>query len=64
MYSDGLDVRTAAETGEPAGDGCLPDRGGVNLRGGSSVGRADVAHAMLAMIDDPAVVKQAVGVSY
>lgn len=26
--------------------------------------RADVAHAMLAMIDDPATVKQGVGVAY
>ncbi|MDB4867104.1 MAG: epimerase [Cohnella sp.] len=36
----------------------------ANLRGGSSIGRADVAHAMLAMIHDPAVVKHAVGVAY
>ncbi|GAA3496178.1 SDR family oxidoreductase [Streptomyces prasinosporus] len=31
---------------------------------GNVVGRADVAHAMLAMIDDPATVKQGVGVAY
>ena len=37
---------------------------GANLRGGNCIGRADVAHAMLAMIDDPVVVKQAVGVAY
>jgi putative NADH-flavin reductase len=36
----------------------------ANLRGGSSIRRADVAHAMLAMIDDPAVMKHAVGVSH
>jgi putative NADH-flavin reductase len=36
----------------------------ANLRGGGSIGRADVAHAMLVMIDDPAVVKHAVGVAY
>jgi putative NADH-flavin reductase len=36
----------------------------ASLRGGSSIGRADVAHAMLAMIDDPTVVKHAVGVAY
>ncbi|MEU6576032.1 NAD(P)H-binding protein [Streptomyces sp. NPDC046805] len=31
---------------------------------GRFIGRADVAHAMLAMIDDPATVKQGVGVAY
>ena len=31
---------------------------------GRTIARADVAHAMLAMIDDPATVKQAVGVAY
>jgi putative NADH-flavin reductase len=36
----------------------------ANLRGGSTIGRADVAHAMLAMINNPAVVKHAVGVAY
>lgn len=35
-----------------------------NPRAGSKIGRADVAHAMLAMVDDPAVVKRAVGVAY
>ncbi|MCX4724527.1 NAD(P)-dependent oxidoreductase [Streptomyces sp. NBC_01306] len=37
---------------------------GGNPRGGRSISRADVAHAMLAMIDDPASVKQGVGVAY
>ncbi|MDI3408541.1 NAD(P)-dependent oxidoreductase [Streptomyces cavernicola] len=36
----------------------------VNLRGGSTIGRADVAHAMLASVDDPATVKQGVSVAY
>lgn len=31
---------------------------------GWGISRADVAHAMLAMIDDPSVVKQAVGIAY
>jgi putative NADH-flavin reductase len=31
---------------------------------GWSISRADVAHAMLAMIDDPTTVRQAVGVAY
>ncbi|MFI2351264.1 NAD(P)-dependent oxidoreductase [Streptomyces sp. NPDC019443] len=37
---------------------------GANLRGGAKIGRADVAHAMLAMVDDAATLKQAVGVAY
>ncbi|MGP3950308.1 NAD(P)-dependent oxidoreductase [Streptomyces sp. 7N604] len=36
----------------------------ANLPRGGSIGRADVAHAMLAIADDPATVKQAVGVAY
>ncbi|MCT4355859.1 NAD(P)H-binding protein [Streptomyces sp. Je 1-79] len=35
-----------------------------NPRGGRSLARADVAHAMLAMIDDPATVGRGVGVAY
>ncbi|WP_405760820.1 NAD(P)H-binding protein [Streptomyces sp. NBC_01420] len=37
---------------------------GGNPRSGRSISRADVAHAMLALIDDPASVKQGVGVAY
>ncbi|MFF1358653.1 NAD(P)-dependent oxidoreductase [Streptomyces sp. NPDC058297] len=37
---------------------------GGNPRSGRSISRADVAHAMLAMIGDPATVKQGVGVAY
>ncbi|MFB6672231.1 NAD(P)-dependent oxidoreductase [Streptomyces sp. NPDC056390] len=37
---------------------------GGNPRSGRSISRADVAHAMLAMIDDAATVKQGVGVAY
>ncbi|MEB8341608.1 NAD(P)-dependent oxidoreductase [Streptomyces endophyticus] len=33
-------------------------------RAGHFAGRADVAHAMLAMVDNPATVKQGVGVAY
>ncbi|MFF2650898.1 NAD(P)-dependent oxidoreductase [Streptomyces sp. NPDC058045] len=32
-------------------------------RGGRSIARADVAHAMLALVDDPAAVRQGVGVA-
>ncbi|MDV9199513.1 NAD(P)-dependent oxidoreductase [Streptomyces sp. Wh19] len=37
---------------------------GGTPRSGRTVSRADVAHAMLALIDDPASVKQGVGVAY
>ncbi|WP_405685330.1 NAD(P)-dependent oxidoreductase [Streptomyces sp. NBC_00057] len=37
---------------------------GSNPRSGRSISRADVAHAMLALVDDPAAVKQGVGVAY
>ncbi|MFJ4005440.1 NAD(P)-dependent oxidoreductase [Streptomyces sp. NPDC090023] len=37
---------------------------GGSPRGGRTIGRADVAHAMLAMLDDPATVRQGVGVAY
>jgi putative NADH-flavin reductase len=37
---------------------------GGNVPRAYSIGRADVAHAMLAMLDDPATVRQAVGVAY
>ncbi|MEV8398897.1 NAD(P)-dependent oxidoreductase [Streptomyces niveus] len=37
---------------------------GANPRGGSKIGRPDLAHAMLAMLDDPATVRQPVGVAY
>lgn len=35
-----------------------------NPRAGRRMGRGDVAHAMLAMIDDPSLVRRAVGVAY
>ncbi|MET9516151.1 NAD(P)H-binding protein [Streptomyces sp. NPDC002994] len=37
---------------------------GGSPRSGRTIGRADVAHAMLAMLDDPATVKRGVGVAY
>ncbi|MGW1404709.1 NAD(P)-dependent oxidoreductase [Streptomyces sp. NPDC002403] len=37
---------------------------GSTPRSGRSISRADVAHAMLALVDDPASVKQGVGVAY
>ncbi|WP_369207958.1 NAD(P)-dependent oxidoreductase [Streptomyces sp. PU-14G] len=36
----------------------------VNMRGGRAIGRADVAHAMLALAADPAAVRQNVSVAY
>ncbi len=37
---------------------------GANPHSARAIGRADVAHAMLTVVDDPATVKQAVGVAY
>jgi putative NADH-flavin reductase len=37
---------------------------GGTPRSGRSISRADAAHAMLALADDPAAVKQGVGVAY
>jgi putative NADH-flavin reductase len=37
---------------------------GGNPRSARSIGRADVAHAMLSMADDPATLKRGVGVAY
>jgi putative NADH-flavin reductase len=37
---------------------------GGNVPRGYSISRADVAHVMLEMLDDPATVKQAVGIAY
>ncbi|MFE6779880.1 NAD(P)-dependent oxidoreductase [Streptomyces sp. NPDC057702] len=36
---------------------------GANVRDARTLGRADLAHAMLALLDDPGVVRQAVGVA-
>ncbi|MFJ8309030.1 MULTISPECIES: NAD(P)-dependent oxidoreductase [unclassified Streptomyces] len=37
---------------------------GANPRSGRTISRADVAHAMLVFVDNPATVKQGVGVAY
>jgi hypothetical protein len=37
---------------------------GGNVPRGYSISRADAAHAMLAALDDPATLGQAVGVAY
>ncbi|MFE4589562.1 hypothetical protein ACFRK6_07595 [Streptomyces laurentii] len=37
---------------------------GGNPPHGRTIARADVAHAMLAMTDDPATVRRGVGVAY
>ncbi len=37
---------------------------GQNLRRGALVSRADVAHAMLAAVDQPATIRQATGIAY
>jgi nucleoside-diphosphate-sugar epimerase len=37
---------------------------GGNVPRGTSIGRADVAHLMLATVDSPATLKQAIGIAY
>jgi putative NADH-flavin reductase len=37
---------------------------GANVPRGYAISRADTAHAMLAVLDDPATIRQAVGVTY
>jgi uncharacterized protein YbjT (DUF2867 family) len=37
---------------------------GANVARGSTISRADVAHAMLAALDDPATIRRPVGVAY
>jgi putative NADH-flavin reductase len=37
---------------------------GGNVARGSTISRADVAHLMLAVLDDPATIRQAVGIAY
>lgn len=37
---------------------------GANVTQGNLISRADVAHGMLALLDDPATVRQAIGIAY
>jgi putative NADH-flavin reductase len=37
---------------------------GQNLRGGVTISRADVAHLMIAAVDQPATIHQAIGIAY
>ncbi len=37
---------------------------GQNLRGGFQISRADVAHAMLASLNQPETIRQTVGIAY
>jgi hypothetical protein len=37
---------------------------GANVTRGNLISRADVAHGMLALLDDPATVRAAVGIAY
>ncbi|MHA6759987.1 NAD(P)-dependent oxidoreductase [Streptacidiphilus sp. PAMC 29251] len=56
-------VRPPRLTDKPLTGSCRRVVGGAVPRG-MSVSRADVAHAMLAMVDDPATFRQAVGVAH
>ncbi|MFF3317288.1 NAD(P)-dependent oxidoreductase [Streptomyces sp. NPDC003035] len=61
--TDWTSVRPPKLTNKPVTGRYRSVVGGSPPRG-RSLARADVAHAMLAMIDDPATVKQGVGVAY
>ncbi|WP_329118683.1 NAD(P)-dependent oxidoreductase [Streptomyces sp. NBC_01465] len=61
--TDWTSVRPPRLTNKPV-SGVYRTVVGGNPSRGRTVARADVAHAMLAMIDDPATVKQGVGVAY
>ncbi|MGA5197228.1 NAD(P)-dependent oxidoreductase [Streptomyces exfoliatus] len=61
--ADWTSVRPPKLTDKPATGRYRTVVGGTPPRG-RSLARGDVAHAMLAMIDDPATVKQGVGVAY
>jgi len=56
-------VRPPRLTDKPLTGSCRRVIGGAVPRG-MSISRADVAHAMLTMVDDPSTFRQAVGVSY
>jgi uncharacterized protein YbjT (DUF2867 family) len=55
-------VRPPKLTDEPA-KGTYRRAIGANVRRGHSVPRADLAAAILAMVDDPATVREGVGVA-
>ncbi|WP_369145929.1 NAD(P)-dependent oxidoreductase [Streptomyces sp. R44] len=61
--ADWTSVRPPKLTNKPGTGRYRRVVGGTPSRG-RSLARADVAHAMLAMIDDPATVRQGVGVAY
>ncbi|MFE0649181.1 NAD(P)-dependent oxidoreductase [Streptomyces sp. NPDC059534] len=61
--ADWTSVRPPKLTNKPVTGAYRTIVGGTPPRG-RSLARADVAHAMLAMIDDPATVRQGVGVAY
>ncbi|MBC9719316.1 SDR family oxidoreductase [Streptomyces sp. TRM66268-LWL] len=61
--TDWTSVRPPKLTDKPV-TGTYRTQVGGNPRSSRAIGRADVAHAMLAMTEDPATVKQGVGVAY
>jgi putative NADH-flavin reductase len=65
LRDSGLDwtvVRPPQLTGKPL-TGAYRTAYGQNLRGGFRVSRADVAHLMLRVIDEPETVKQTIGIA-
>ncbi|MFF8956272.1 NAD(P)-dependent oxidoreductase [Streptomyces sp. NPDC014894] len=61
--ADWTSVRPPRLTNDPA-TGVYRTEIGGNPRSARTIARADVAHAMLALVDDPASVRKAVGVAY
>jgi uncharacterized protein YbjT (DUF2867 family) len=65
LRGSGLDwtvVRPPRLTGKPF-TGSYRTAYGQNLRGGTSVPRADVAHLMLAVLGQPGTIRQAIGIA-
>jgi hypothetical protein len=58
-----MDGRSATQTGGQTPHRQIPNRAG-RQRGGLSISRVDVAHLMLTALEQPATVRQAVGVAY
>ncbi|WP_176735717.1 NAD(P)-dependent oxidoreductase, partial [Actinacidiphila rubida] len=65
LRDSGLDwtaVRPPRLTGRPL-SGAYRTAYGCNVRGGMTVARADVAHCMLRALEDPGMIRRAVGIA-
>jgi putative NADH-flavin reductase len=59
-----VDGRTAAQAQQQALTGEYGTIVGANVPRDYAISRADTAHAMLAVLNDPATIRQAFGVAY